>query len=362
MSIDLAAFGWDAALASHVPPGCQPARVLAQHRDRWRVATGAGELTAELAGRLRHAAPADGSSLPVTGDWLAVAARPDEGKATIQAVLPRRSCLVRADPGPLARGQPVAANVDLVLLVAAADGYRAVNPRRLERAAALAWESGARPVLVLSKCDLVDDPDELVAEAAAALPGVDVLAAGLEDEGAVEALRALLAPGRTAVLLGASGVGKSTLTNRLLGEQRQDTGDVRDVDMKGRHTTTARELFLVPGGGAVIDTPGVRELGLWASDNGGLEATFGDVEALAAGCRFRDCAHEAEPGCAVQAAVDAGELEAERVESWGKLQRELARAAAKRDREVRRVEKARARKLTRTIHARLEQKDRERLG
>ncbi len=361
MHHDLSAFGWDASFEPHLPPGLQPARVLAQHRDRWRVVTAAGELTAQVTGRLRHEAGGgpDAVQLPVAGDWVAVAARPDEGAATIHAVLPRRSCLVRRDPGERARAQPVAGNVDLVVLVAGADGYRALQPRRLERAAALAWESGASPALVLTKCDLVDDWPELIAEAEAALPGVPAVATGLGDEDGVDALRALLRPARTAVLLGPSGVGKSTLTNRLLGADRQDTGRVREVDGKGRHTTTARELFLVPGGGAVIDTPGMRELGLWTDDQGGVAATFTDVEELARGCRFRDCAHEAEPGCAVLDAVEAGALDLERVEAWSRLQRELAFVARTRDAETRRAERAHHRRLSKAMYQRIDQKGRE---
>lgn len=352
MSIELAAFGWDAAHERLLAPGHQPARVLAQHRDRWRVATAADDFTAEVSGRLRHGTSSDGAGLPVTGDWVAIAARPDEGKATIHAVLPRRSLLARREPGPIPRAQAVAANVDLVLLVAAADGYRALHPRRLERATAMAWESGARPVLVLSKCDLIEDASGLMSEAAGALPGVEVIAVGRGDDAGVSAVRALLAPGRTAVLLGTSGVGKSTLTNRLLGDERQDTGDVREADMKGRHTTTSRELFLVPTGGAVIDTPGIRELGLWADDGGGLEATFGDLESLSGGCRFRDCAHGAEPGCAVRAAVADGAVQPERVESWGKLQREMARVSRKRRLEARRVERGQHKRPARSSRPR----------
>lgn len=362
MHNDLSAFGWDASLERLLPPGCQPARVLAQHRERWRVVTAAGELTAQVTGRLRHAAGSgpDAVQLPVTGDWVAVVARPAEGTATIQALLPRRSCLVRRDPGPRPRAQPVAGNVDLVLLVTGADGYRAVQPRRLERAAALAWEAGATPALVLTKCDLVDDWPELIAEASSALPGVDAVPVGLGDDEGVDALRAMLRPARTAVLLGPSGVGKSTLTNRLLGVDRQGTGDVREVDGKGRHTTTARELFLVPGGGAVIDTPGMRELGLWTGDQGGVATTFADVEELARECRFRDCAHEGESGCAVEAALERGELDPDRVEAWGRLQRELAFVARKRDVEARRAQRAEFRRRTRIAEEHMRMKGRDR--
>lgn len=349
MNHDLTAFGWNAAHDHLLPPGCQPARVLSQHRGRWRVAASSGELGAEAAGRLRHGA--DPAELPVTGDWVAVAVREGEGQATIHAVLPRRSCLARRDPGPITRAQPVAANVDLVLLVAAADGYRAVNPRRLERAAAIAWESGASPVLVLSKCDLVPDLRDVLAEASGALPGVPAVAIGIGSDHGIDELRALLSPARTAVLLGPSGAGKSTLTNRLLGAARQSTGDVRDVDGKGRHTTTSRELFLVPTGGAVIDTPGIRGLGLWSDDGGGVAEVFSDVEDLASGCRFRDCGHDGEPGCAVRAAVETGGLDEARVEAWIKLQRELAFVARKRDTEARRIERAHGRKQNRALQA-----------
>jgi ribosome biogenesis GTPase len=269
---------------------------------------------------------------PCTGDW-AVVRRPSPGSAEapeLVALLPRRSAIVRATAGRSSHGQILAANVDTVAVVVSL-GDDELDLGRIERFVAVAWESGARPVLVLTKVDAVADEvvrDELVDEAAAVAPGVDVVVTSAPTGEGIDAARAVLTG--TIALVGASGAGKSTLANALLGVDRLATGTVRAVDGKGRHTTVRRELIALPGGGALIDTPGLRSVGLWDAADG-LALVFADIDALAERCRFRDCAHDREPGCAVRAAVDAGELPARRVESFRKLQRENEWEAARAD-------------------------------
>lgn len=316
-------FGWSEALQQqfdiHAAPGLIPARVIVQQRDLYEVATDAGELTARLAGRL--AFEAEEGAYPVTGDWVAVLARPGEGTATIQHVLPRASSFVRRASGPgMARQQVVAANVDVALLAASMNAD--LNPRRLERYLATALESGARPVIVLTKTDMCEDAERRVAEIEAVAGGVPVLAVSAVSGAGLEMLRGYLQPGETAVLLGSSGVGKSTLVNALAGREQMATQAIREDDARGRHTTTHRELVLLPSGAMILDTPGMRELGLWDAGEG-ISAAFADIEALFAQCRFHDCRHETEPGCAIIAALETGELDAERWQAYGKLQREI---------------------------------------
>jgi len=298
--------------------GLIPGRVIAAHTRLLRVQADSGEHLAVPSGRLRHSArgPED---LPCVGDWVAVRAAA-AGRARIEEVLPRRTAFVRRGAGEVTVVQVLAANVDTAFLVMGLD--RDFNPRRLERALVLAWESGADPVVVLNKADVCDDLAARVAETERSASGVPVLVLAAKAGEGLEALAPWLLPGRTVALLGSSGVGKSTIVNRLLGEERQRTSAVREGDQRGRHTTTHRELVALPGGGLLLDTPGLRELQLWASDDG-LKAAFDDIEALAPECRFRDCAHGQEPGCAVRAAVDAGELSVERLASYHKLEAEL---------------------------------------
>ena len=304
-----------------------PARVAVQHRGAYVLLAETGELRAEAAGRLAR----DGASVPAVGDWVAV--RPS-GPAfgRIEAVLPRRTAFSRkAATGPTNRTEEhvLAANVDVVFLVSSFG--RDLNVRRLERYLATAWESGAEPVIVVTKADLVDD-----AEAAIALAEVEAIAFGVplhavsnvSGEG-LDGLAGYLRPGCTVALLGSSGAGKSTLVNRLAGRERQATQALRD-DGRGRHTTTHRELVPLPSGALVLDTPGLRELQLWDAGDG-VERTFEDVTALAADCRFADCSHRTEPGCAVQAALDAGTLDAERWASYEKLRRELHALEVRKD-------------------------------
>ena len=319
---DLQTLGWDDRLGEQFEPfaadGLIPGRVAVQHRGAYDVLTSVGELRCDVSGRLVHEAgsPAD---LPVVGDWVAVAARTGESGGTIQGVLPRRTKFSRKTAWQAAEEQVLAANVDVVFLVTSLN--EDLNLRRLERYLTLAMESGAQPVIVLTKSDLHPAPEAAAAEVGVTASGVPVHAISNLTGTGLDDIRTHLGPGITAALLGSSGVGKSTLVNTLAGEELLATQEIRD-DGRGRHTTIRRELVQLPDGSMVIDTPGMRELQLWAADDG-LEEAFEDVTELFAHCRFSDCAHDTEPGCAVRAALKAGTLDPQRWESYVKLEREL---------------------------------------
>jgi ribosome biogenesis GTPase len=324
--------GWDASWAEAFTPfaarGHRPARVVAVHRDTSIVRDHAGDRPASVSGSFRFEALA-ASDYPTVGDWVAL----DAG-GVIAAVLPRRSVFRRMAVDGTRRGgglddeQIMASNVDVALLVAGLDSD--FNLRRIERYLAVAWSSGVTPVVVLNKSDVADDIDGRLVAVDAIAPGVATVPVSARTGAGLDDLRGHLRAGATAAILGSSGVGKSTLVNALLGEDRQRTAEVRESDSRGRHTTTHRELFELPGGALLVDTPGIRALEVLGAEEG-VEASFDDVTDLAAACRFSDCRHEGEPGCAVRAALADGRLSADRLESHRKLERELAHAARQGD-------------------------------
>lgn len=317
LGADAAIFG---AFQTYAAQGLILGRVAFSHRDRYRLLTETGEWSAEPSGALWFRTP-DAASMPVAGDWVA-ARLVAPGEALVEAVLPRRTCFARRAAGRREERQALAANIDVVFLVCALDGD--FNLRRMERYLTLAAESGAAPVIVLNKADLCGDVAARVREASRIAGSAPVVAVSTQGARGMGGLRAFLKTGRTVALLGSSGVGKSSIVNALLGEDRLRTGGVREFDSKGRHTTTHRELMALPEGGALIDTPGTRELQLWAGADS-VEQAFDDIAAAAAECRFRDCSHKNEPGCAVQRAIRDGTLALERWESYGKLLREARR-------------------------------------
>jgi ribosome biogenesis GTPase len=322
----LRALGWNAELADSLEQGVEPGRVVAVHRGAYDVATAHGNVRARLPGRFAY----DGVDVAV-GDWVGIAG------AMVRAVLPRRSAIIRKASGLTSESQTLAANVDVAFVVTSLGPD--LEPRRVERYLVTIWESGATPEIVLTKADRMDDPWPLVAEVEAVAIGVPVHVVSAVSGQGCDALRARIADGTTAVLLGSSGVGKSTLVNRFAGRELMAVKETRADDDEGRHTTTHRELILLPGGGLVIDTPGLRELQLWDGNAGAVETAFGDIEELTLQCRFTNCAHATEPGCAVQAALRSGALSRERHESWLKLQRELLAIAKRSDARLRREEK-----------------------
>ena len=298
--------------------GLLPAVVLSQQKDLYRVVCENGETPARVSGKLRFAAerPED---FPTVGDHLLIDYQRN-GESRIEKLLPRRSAFQRLDPSSSGHAaQTAAANFDYVFVMQSLN--QDFNPRRLERYLTLGWQSGGTPVVLLTKLDLCGDPELMIAQACALAAGVDVLPVSAVTGEGLEEVRALLAPGKTAVFLGSSGVGKSSLVNALMGSEVMDTGGIRQDDDKGRHTTTYRQLLPLPTGGCVIDTPGMRELGMW-DVRGGLEESFADVTRFLGQCRFSDCTHGNEPGCAIWEAIRDGQLSRTRWDSYRKLQKE----------------------------------------
>ncbi len=321
----LTKLGWNAAreaqFAPHLAMGLIPARVAVEDKHFYRIWTAEAELTAQITGKIMHEARGDHSKLPKVGDWVAIKLVPNEEKAAIQAVLPRSTQITRKTSGRNTAAQILATNIETVFLVTAADPT--FNAARLERMLVMGRDSGARPVVLLNKIDLCDDLDAMLAEATQAAGDALVLAVCALTGRGVKKLAALIQPGHTVAFIGTSGVGKSSLINQLYGEELMPTIEVRTQDSKGRHTTSWREMIFLPKGGVVIDTPGMREFHLWGASEGAKE-TFPEIEALAAGCHFRDCTHTKEKNCAVLSALAAGTLPRERHESFVKLQLEIS--------------------------------------
>ncbi len=353
----LAQLGWNdhfaSAFAPHAATGCVPARVTLELKGFYEVSGEAGARLGECSGRFIHDART-AADYPVIGDWVAVTPQPgDDTRAIIHAVLPRRTKFSRKAAGDQSIEQVVAANIDTVFLVAGLDGN--YNLHRLERYLAAAWASGAQPVILLNKADLNDDTAAIVAELGVAARNVPVHVVSAQTRRGLKALAPYLQPGRTIALLGSSGVGKSTLINRLVGDRLQDTQAVRETDAKGRHTTTQRELLVAPDGFIVIDTPGMRELQPWDAA-AGIDAAFDDVAAIAARCRFRDCAHTVEPGCAVRAALADGSLDPARWAAWQRMQRAAAFEVRRVDPGARQHHRKDHKKLTKALRGRIREK------
>jgi ribosome biogenesis GTPase len=328
--LNIQELGWndhfDRNFQQYRTAGLIPARVIEEHRDRYSILDERGESRAEVSGRFQFTAFGR-ADYPAVGDWVAASDASFDGARIIHAVLPRLTTFSRkavlaggtASSGGRTDEQLLATNIDTVFLVSGLDND--FNIRRIERYLAVAWESGSRPVVLLNKADICDDVARYIAVVASSAPSVPILPVSAATGDGIEQLRQFLSVGQTVALLGSSGVGKSTIINRLLGEERQDTGGVRLDDSKGRHTTTRRELIVLPDGGMVIDTPGMRVLKLWG-DESGLSRSFQDIEILMTSCRFADCGHNSEPGCAVREAIEAGKLDAGRLQNYLKLQKE----------------------------------------
>ncbi len=348
---DLIELGWgndfEAPLTPYTQQGWIPARVGREDRQHYLLLTATGEHTGKVSGRFMHEAISK-QDYPAVGDWVAAECKADGSLATVHAVLPRRSCFTRHPPGNRTEAQVVAANVDTVFIVCGLDGGRAFNERRIERFMTLSWESGASPVVILNKSDTCDSTEAFIERTQEIAPGAPVHAISAREGDGIDTIRAYIKPTRSLALIGPSGVGKSTLVNTILGTERQATGDVRQDDKQGRHTTVRRELIMVPGGGILIDTPGMREMQLWG-DEVAVGETFADIEALAHHCRFNDCSHEHEPGCAIQDALAADTLDAERYNSFLKLQREMAHHASRKSQRARLEQKAQGKQLSKHI-------------
>jgi ribosome biogenesis GTPase len=340
--MSLRALGWNSffqdAFAPHAAQGLIAARVAVQFRGGYEIWTKDAVLTAEVSGRFRHAAKV-ASEFPAVGDWVGIEPVPGETRAIIQAVLPRKTRFSRTAAGDATEEQLMAANIDEVFVIESL----AVPPnlRRIERFLTLAWDSGATPTVILTKADLCPDKTETLRAVRKIAKDAAVLAISCLDGQGVGTVKKRLDKGWTVAFLGPSGVGKSTLVNHLVGDEVQPVLPVRESDQKGRHTTTSREMIFLSGGGVLIDTPGLRELQLWEGEEG-VETAFADIEALAAGCRFSDCRHEKEPGCAVQHAVQTGRLTASRLASFQKLRQEASQFGTRRAVRVRSEERRRS--------------------
>ena len=357
--MDLFSWGWThyfEAMWNSKERGSEvPARVISQQKKFWAIAGGFGECWAEPSGKLRLEAE-EGADWPAVGDWVVATVSEEADSGTIQEVLPRKSKFVRKTAGRVTQEQVLATNIDTALLVSALDGD--FNPRRVERYLAQCWESGAKPVILLNKADVCANAAARAAEMERVAAGAAVYIASAKSGLGFEGLEKHLSRGQTLCLLGSSGVGKSTIVNRLMGRAIQETNEVRESDSRGRHTTSARELFALPGGALLIDTPGLRELQLWDSDEG-VSRAFADIESLAAQCRFSNCRHEAEPGCTIRQAIASGALDEGRLDNWRKLLREQAFLRQKLDPEARQEQKEKWKKIHRAARQKYQQRDRD---
>ncbi|MFC2044332.1 ribosome small subunit-dependent GTPase A [Chloroflexota bacterium] len=340
--------GWNSFFQEHFQlinvPESVPGRVVSESKGSYQVHSQYGELTATITGKMRYQAEGK-KTYPAVGDWVVIKPLVNENKATIHAVLPRKSNFSRKVAGERTEEQVVSANVDTVFIVSGLDGGRNFNIRRIERYLMLAWSSGATPVIVLNKVDLCPDVDVFIRNVKTIASGISIHPVSAKERIGLDVLRDYLTQGHTVAFLGSSGVGKSALINALLGIEKQEIGEVREDDRMGRHTTTRRELILLPGGGMMIDTPGMREIQMWAGEDD-LQDTFYDVEVLAKRCRFNDCSHAAESGCAVKEAINNGDLDPSRLESYRKLQNELTYLASREEDSTRLYEQVKWKKIS----------------
>jgi ribosome biogenesis GTPase len=338
--------GWDLFFDAYFEPfrkeNLIAMRITRENRTNYIAYGEQGEFICEISGRFRFGANSKGEH-PTVGDWVAVSARPDEGTATIHALLPRKSAFMRKVAGSITEEQVVSANIDTVFIVCGLDlNY---NLRRIERYLSLAWESGAIPIILLNKVDICPEAEVRKMEVESIAFGVDVHNISASQKLGLESLNKYFQIGKTTAFLGSSGVGKSTIINSLLGNERFKVNEVSELGSRGRHTTTFRELIFLPDGGMVIDTPGMRELQVWG-DEEGLRQTFEDIEELSKKCRFRDCNHENEPDCAIQEAISNSSLDAGRFKSFLKLKKEFAYLAARQIMKPSAIEKTRRKKIS----------------
>ena len=353
---DLKNLGWDKFFESHFQPyaanGYASGRVASESKHFYCIYCESGKVLGEIAGKLRHEA-LDQGDLPVVGDWVVIRTPPENSRVTIHAVLPRKSKFTRKMAGVRTEPQIVASNIDTVFLITSLN--EDFNPRRVERYLIVAWESAARPIIILSKSDLCDETEERIRQIRAVVGDVPIHAVSVVRREGLDELTQYLKHGETVALLGSSGVGKSTLINHLLGREYLRVQETRKHDGRGRHTTTHRELIVLPQGGLVLDTPGMRELQLWDGE-GGLHIAFADIETIASHCYFSDCRHRDEPRCAIRKALADGAIDTARYESYEKLQKELTYLARKQDVRSAIAEKKRWKKLSRVASQRAQMK------
>ena len=350
--MQLTDLGWDGYFEKHFEAyrsqGFSPVRIVRENRELYTAYSESGELSCELSGKFRFNIQYK-SDFPSVGDWVVASVLPNENKAVIHSVLPRKSVFSRKIAGEVTDEQVVASNIDTVFIVTGLDlNY---NLRRIERYLTMAWNSGATPVVLLNKADLcVDEIEARIVEVESVAFGVEVFALSAAADAGLEIFDRYIASGKTVAFLGSSGAGKSTIINRLLGEERLKVGEVSKLGSRGHHTTTSRELILIPSGGIVIDTPGMRELQVWGDDEG-LKQVFDEIEEMAKDCRYKDCTHQTEPGCAVLEALQQGRIDPKRLESYFKLRKEFEYIEQRQTMKASEIEKAKKKKISKLIKA-----------